>query len=520
MAAEDKKQPPKTLIELIGAWPLKRKLSFAGVGLACLLLFGLLIWSARDADYRLLYANLDAADAGAVVGWLKENQIPFRLEGEGRSIYLPVDKVYEARLELAGAGIPQGGGVGFELFDKQSFGMTDFAQKVNYQRALQGELARTIANLSLVEGARVHLALPEKRLFREQQKEATASVILKLVPGRSPNENQVQGIVHLVASSIEGMKPENVTVIDATGRVLSQRQDEGFGGPMTPGMLDYQQQVERRLEERAQSLLDRALGAGGSLVRVTAQLDFSQMEKTEEIFDPNRSAVRSEQVSEEKAGGDSAGGVPGVESNLEDGALALGGNNSSSRSQETTNYEISKTISRVVAPVGGIKSLSVAVLVGDKPAPPGSDGPASVPRNDNELVSIENMVSSALGLDANRGDQIEVVAMAFENGFVDIPVEEASPVAVFWEYWPLIKYALLALGGVLVYFLLVRPMVRTIKSETELVEHYKTVQELESEMDGTPRLPGVKDPLQQIRNEVLGGQATPAQVIKTWLKES
>ncbi|MDO3378081.1 flagellar basal-body MS-ring/collar protein FliF [Geoalkalibacter halelectricus] len=501
-------------------WPLKRKLSFAGVGLVSLLLFALIILSARTGDYRLLYSNLDSTDAAAVVTWLKDNRIPYRLQNEGRSIYLPANQVYEARLEMAGAGIPQGGGVGFELFDKQSFGMTDFAQKVNYQRALQGELARTIANLSLVEGARVHLALPERRLFREQQQEATASVILQLVPGRSPSDGQVQGIVHLVASSIEGLDPKNVTVIDSTGRVLSKRPGDGIEGPMTPGMLDYQSRVERSLEERAQSLLDRALGIGNSLVRITAQLDFSQVERTEEIFDPSRTAVRSEQVMEERSGQQAAGGVPGVESNLEGPAFALGGGIPSSRNEETTNFEISKSISRTIGSVGGIRNLSVAVLVGDRPAAPGSEGPAFVPRNNNELLSIENMVIGALGLDRNRGDQIQIVSMPFENGLADFPGVESSPLDRFWQFWPLIKYALLAIAAALVYFLLVRPLVRTLKTEAKAVEHYKTVEELESEMSQTGMLPGPRDPMAQIRNEVLAGKATPAQVIKTWLKES
>ncbi|MGE4343089.1 MAG: flagellar basal-body MS-ring/collar protein FliF [Geoalkalibacter sp.] len=525
MAEEEKKkpQPPKNLLEVIQQWPLKRKLSFLGVGLLSLVLFGGLIWSARDADYRLLYSNLDPSDAGAVVGWLKENNLPYRIEDNGKSIYMPAENVYEVRLELAASGIPQGGGIGFELFDKQSFGMTDFAQKVNYQRALQGELARTISNLSLVEGARVHLALPEKRLFREQQKEASASVILRLAPGRTPSDNQVQGIVHLVASSIEGMNPENVTVIDSSGRTLTQRRDEGFNGPMTPGMLDYQQQVEKRLEERAQSLLDRALGPGGSMVRITAELDFSQVEKTEEIFDPDRSAVRSEQVTEEQSDSAAAGGVPGVEANLDGGKMGLGGGNNSSRSEETVNYEISKVISRTVGAVGGVKNLSVAVLVGEKPAPPDAEGPATVPRNEDDLNSIRNMVASALGLDLERGDQIEVVSMPFENGMIDVPVEETGPIDLLWQYWPLIKYALLALGGALLYFLLIRPMVRSIKEEARMVEHYKTVEELESEMeDETPMLPGAKgkDPMRAMRREVLSGKATPAQVIKTWLKEN
>lgn len=198
---------------------------------------------------------------------------------------IPADKVYEARIELAGSGLAEGG-VGFEIFDKQSFGMTDFAQKVNYRRALQGELMRTITSLAPVEAARIHLALPEKRLFREQQQEATASVIIKLASGRSLKESQLQGIVHLVAGSVEGLESENVTVVDSSGKVLSKSRSDEISGPMTPGMLTYQQTMEQRLEARAQSLLDRALGAGNSLVRVTAEVDFDQRERVEDLSIP------------------------------------------------------------------------------------------------------------------------------------------------------------------------------------------------------------------------------------------
>jgi flagellar M-ring protein FliF len=207
----------------IMSWPLSRKISLAVAALLSVAIFALIITQARVADYRLLYANLASTDASSVIDWLKNQKIPYRLEDGGRAIHIPADKVYEARLNLAGSGLPQGGGVGFEIFDKQSFGMTDFTQKINYQRALQGELSRTISTLAPVEGARVMLALPAKRLFKDQQKEATASVILKLAPGRQLNDSQVQGIIHLVAGSIEGLAAENINVIDANGNVLSKK---------------------------------------------------------------------------------------------------------------------------------------------------------------------------------------------------------------------------------------------------------------------------------------------------------
>jgi flagellar M-ring protein FliF len=514
MAEETK----RTFVDTIREWPLSRKISLAAVALLSLAIFGIIILQSRVADYRLLYANLSATDASSVITWLKEQKISYRLEDGGKAIHIPADKVYECRLDLAGAGLPQGGGVGFEIFDKQSFGITDFAQKINYQRALQGELSRTISSLAPVQGARVHLALPEKRLFKDQQKEATASVILKLSPGQELKENQIQGILHLVAGSIEGLEAENVAVIDSTGRVLSKTPREGLNGPMTPGMLDYQQTVERRLENRAQSLLDRALGAGNSLVRVTAELDFAQVERMEEIYDPNGNVTRSEQISEEKSGAQVVGGVPGVQSNLQNDNGFVG-SVPSSRTSETANYEVSKVVNRVVAPVGTVKNLSVAVLVADRHVP-GADGQKTpyLPRSDKEVKSIGNMITSALGLDEGRGDQIKVVSMPFEGDLYNEPMMEPAAVHSVYEYLPFVKYGLLCIGGVLLYFLLIRPVVKTLRGES-LTQHYKTVQELEAEFSDQNQLPAPNDPTQQLRQEILGAQTSPAQVIKAWLKE-
>ena len=251
----------KNMLDVIMQWSLARKLSLIGATAVSVLLFSLIIMQSQVADYSLLFANLPSRDAASVVEWLKGHKVPYRLEDGGRDILVPADKVYEARLELAGSGLSEGG-VGFEIFDKQSFGMTDFAQKVNYRRALQGELVRTITSLAPVEAARIHLALPEKRLFRNQQQAATAAVIIKLSSGRSLKDSQLQGIIHLVAGSVEGLESENVTVVDSTGKALSKSRSDEMAGPTSPGMLNYQQTMEQRLEIRAQSLLDRALGGG------------------------------------------------------------------------------------------------------------------------------------------------------------------------------------------------------------------------------------------------------------------
>lgn len=511
-------QTLKNPLAIISTWPAARKISLLVVAVLSLAVFTIIIIQARIADYRLLYANLADSDASAVIAWLKDQKVPYRLEEGGKAIHIPADKVYEVRLQLAGAGLPQGGSVGFEIFDKQSFGMTDFAQKVNYQRALQGELARTITSLAPVEGARVMLALPEKRLFKDDQQKATSSVIVKLAPGQRLSDNQVQGIIHLVAGSIEGLESENVTVIDSLGRILSRKPLESLTDGMTPGMLEFQQAMERRFEQRAQSLLDKALGPNNSLARVTAELDFSKIEKMEEIYDPTRTVARREQVSEEKSGTPSVGGVPGVASNL-GGSGQAETNVPTSSSTETTNYEISKTVNRIVAPVGTVKSLSVAVLVADRYVA-GNEGqqPTHVPRPEKELLSIKNMITSALGLDASRGDKIEVISMPFEGVFSDKEIMETTPTRSLYEYLPYAKYGLLILGSVLLYFLLIRPLLKTVFSPQP--QPLQTVQQLETELMAQEELLSPNDPTLHIRKQILASETSPTQVIRSWLNKA
>ncbi len=512
----------KNMLDVIMEWSLARKLSLIGATAVSILLFSLIIMQSQVADYSLLFANLPSRDAASVIEWLKGHKVPYRLEDGGRDIMIPADKVYEARIELAGSGLSEGG-VGFEIFDKQSFGMTDFAQKVNYRRALQGELMRTITSLAPVEAARIHLALPEKRLFREQQQQATASVIVKLSSGRSLKESQLQGIVHLVSGSVEGLESENVTVVDSSGKVLSKSHADEMAGPMTPGMLNYQQTMERRLEIRAQSLLDRALGAGNSLVRVNAEVDFDQREKVEESLDPKGAVIVSEQTSTEEGSTEASSGVPGVVSNLQGNGGTTTAGTPSSRSDETVNYELSKVVSKTVQSVGSLKTLSVSVLVADR-VTPGVEGadPTSTPRSVEEVAEIEQMVRSALGINDTRGDLISVVSMPFESGFTDEPMPRPSMIDKIYPFMPIIKYSLLAIASLLAYLLFLKPLMRTLRGASEETQPMKTVEELEAEMrgdDSTPLLGGPSDPLAQIRQEVLGGDMMPVQVVKNWLHE-
>ncbi len=509
----------KSTFDVIQEWSLARKMSLVGVGLVSILLFSAIIMQSQVADYSLLFANLPGRDASMVVEWLKGRKIPYRLEDGGKDIMVPADQVYEARLELAGAGLAEGG-VGFEIFDRQSFGLTDFAQKVNYRRALQGELMRTITSLGPVEAARVHLALPEKRLFRDQQKSATASVVIKLHSGRQLKEVQLQGIVHLVAGSVEELEAENVTVVDSSGKVLSKSRSEDMAGPMTPGMLEYQQTVERRLEDRAQSMLDRALGASNSMVRVTAEINFDQRERIEQAVDPNGAVVVSEQSSNERGSTETVAGIPGVAANLQ-GAQVTVDATPSSQAQETVNYEMSRVTSKLVESVGALKNLSVSVLVADKldTAAEGNER-GTIPRDAAELQEIELMVRSALGLNDKRGDVLTVVSMPFETGFIDEPLPTPSPINKIYPYLPLIKYALLSIGALMAYLLFLRPVLKTLRGAAAQAVPMKTVRELEAELQGgVPLLGGPGDPLAQIRQEVLGGDMAPVQVVKTWMRE-
>jgi flagellar M-ring protein FliF len=525
----------KNLLILIKEWPLSKKISLAIVTVISIAVFAIIITQARTADHQLLYANLTEKDAAAIVSTLKGQRIDYQLKNGGRNIWIPAGKLYETRLELASEGLPSGGGVGFEVFDKQSFALTDFVQKVNYTRALQGELARTITSLKPVEATRVHLVIPEKRLFRNQQKESTASIIVTLNKTGTLDKSQVQGIIHLVSGSVEGLSADGVKIIDSAGNVLEGTSKRNDDQRFSVDMLVFQQQLERRMEERAQDLLDKTMGKGQAMVRVTASLDFAKVEKTEELFDAEEPVIRSEQTQQESSGNQNSGGIPGVESNLQGNIPGAAGNTPpTSKTSRTTNYEISKTISKTINPIGTIKKLSVSVLLADKifPAKDETSQPTSESRSENELKSIEIMVSSALGLDTERGDNINVTSMPFVTTADDQMLADGAPANLLYEYLPLIKIGLLSLGALLFYLLLVRPLIKTIK--TEVIEHNNTVTELEQavlDMDNAKEQEKRKaesidsandiesDAVIILRNEITKNHVPTAYIIKNWINE-
>jgi flagellar M-ring protein FliF len=508
--------------------PGKRMLIASVVFLAAVA-FAVLIFVANRTDFRPLFTNLTAEDAGEIVKKLKDAKTPYQITPDGKGVMVPSDKVYELRLSLASEGIPQGGGVGFEIFDRKNFGMTEFVQKLNYQRALQGELSRTISQITGVEQARVHLVIPEKSLFKESEKPATASIVLKMKSNRALRDSEVQGVVHLVSSSIEGMDPEHVTILDSRGKILSKGGSSDPTARMTSAMQEAQRSYEKNVEDRLQSLLDRIVGGGKSVARVTATFDFKQVERVEEKFDPETIAVRSEQRTEEKgATSTSASGVPGVQTNL--GKTAPSGSNTAgggSKNDETLNYEVSRSTAKIIEPVGALSKISVAVLVDGKyeaPAAVKEGQPAKAkytPRSPDELQKIETLVKSAVGFSTERGDQLSVQNIPFQDtgdgGVTETPAWWSNP---FFQ--ALAKNLIIGMGFLALILFVIRPLLGSLRSiRPAMLESFEPIHEGGDKISSADR---AQISMQMAEQKSLIDQAKKdpyqvAQILQNWIGE-
>ncbi len=375
-----------------------------------------LLW-VRAPEYRLLYGGLSPSDAGDVVTALKEMHVPYKLKNGGRDIYVPQERLYETRIELAKRGIPKGGQPGFEIFDKTSLGMTDFIQKINYQRALEGELARTISSMDEVRWARVHIAIPKESLFVRKSERPKASVLIQLEPGKKLNPSQVEAISFLVASSVPKLEPKDVAIVDTDGNLLSEPGNEGDEGRIVAKNLSIKHQLEAQYEKKVKDILVRLLGPGKSVVKVSLDMDFTKREWTEEIYDPDNTAVVSKQETQELHTGKGSVpvGVPGVLSNLPSGkSFSSSSTSMDKKVTSVVNYEVSKTVRQVKDQLGKIKRISVAVVVDGRYRVSGK-ARKFVPLSDEELERIRSLVASAVGYSKERGDQIEVSCMPLEG---------------------------------------------------------------------------------------------------------
>lgn len=390
------------------------------------------MWS-QTPDYRVLYGNLSDRDGGAVIAALQQMNVPYKF-AEGGALSVPAHQLHELRLRLAGQGLPKGGLIGFELMESQKFGTSQFAEQINYQRGLEGELARSIQTLSAVQGARVHLALSRQTGFLREQAKPSASVILSLFPGRTLGAAQVSAMVHLVSNSVPDLQAKNVSIVDQHGNLLSAERTENARLVLDPTQIKYRHELEQSYISRIEAILAPLTGAQNVRAQVTADLDFSHSEHAEEIYKPNQNgadaAVRSKQTSEANANGAAAGGgIPGALSNQPSAqatapitapgtpattattnAAAATGNG---RKDATINYEVDKTIRHTRQELGRIKRLAVAVVVNHRSRTDAKGKVSQTPLSEADIAKLNNLVKEVMGYNQERGDTVSVVNSAF-----------------------------------------------------------------------------------------------------------
>lgn len=440
------------------------------------LVFALVMWASAP-EYRVLYSNLSEADGGRIVNELDTRQIPYQLNGAG-TILVPSDQVHKLRLQMAEQGLPQGGNAGFSLMDNQAFGISQFAEQVNFQRALEGELSSSMESLGPVQKARVHLAMAKASVFVREREPAKASVILTLHPGRKLGDGQVQAIIHMVSSSVPELAPDNVTVVDQYGALLSQNnRDDALSG----SKLDYIQQVERSYQQRIENILIPILGRDNIKAQVVAQVDFSKREATAERYSPNQTAdtaaIRSIQRNTNMQGsGNGAMGIPGALTNTppgvepspietpaegEEGEVTTNTGTRAVQQDQVVNYELDRFVEHVDHQRGQLERLSVAVVINHRTTLDEEGNPQMVPRSDEELEYINRLVRQAMGFQEARGDQIEVVNSPFVNE-QDTIIEEPwyKQPAMMQLAQNLVRYVLAGIGILLLYLLLLRPIMK------------------------------------------------------------
>ena len=447
-----------------------RLAAIGAVAIGLIAFFAFVTTRLSTADMTLLYSELDLTDSGEIASRLDSLNIPYQIRGNGAAIMVPGDQVDRARLLIAQDGLPKGGSLGYEIFDRtDGFGSSNFVQNINRLRALEGELSRTIATIANVRQARVHLVLPERELFSRDRQQSSASVFLRLRGGLGGQ--QIVAVQHLVAAAVPSLEPQNVSIVDDRGNLLA-RGTEGADGAMGLSTAEeMRRNYELRLAQSLEDLLARTVGAGKVRAQISADMDFDRVTSTEELFDPNSQVARSTQLTEETS-----------ESNEDDGAdpvtvadtlpeantlTPLGGASASNRTetlQETVNYEISRTVLNTVRDSGIVRRLSVAVLIDGTYQEVADGDPVYQPRNEDELAQIDALVRSAIGFDAERGDTVEIINMQFVSPDEPLGAEDASLLMGLDRHDILRIAELLVMGvvAVLVIVLVVRPLLNRI----------------------------------------------------------
>ena len=502
-----------------------------GVGAAIVLAVMASVWMwSQQPEYRILFANFTDRDGGAITASLDQMAVKYKFSEGGTAIMVPANQVHDVRLKLAAQGLPKGGNVGFELMENQKLGVSQFLEQVNYQRSLEGELARSIQSLAAVSAARVHLALPKPSVFVRDQQKPTASVLLNLQTGRSIDAAQVSAIVHLVASSVAELPPSNVTVVDQAGNLLSDTSKPAGAKNLDPNQLKYVLQLQQSIVKQVESLIIPLVGQGNVRAEATADVDFAQVDTAAEMYKPNappaESAIRSTQSSEAGTPGSIASGVPGALSNQPPGAATApitapgaapgaAGTPAAgpSRKDSTTNYEVDKTVRYEQKPMGGIKRLSVGVVVNYRRLVDAKTGRVTIKAlSAAEVAQINDLVREAMGFSKERGDTMNVTNAPFDG--VDKPAE--APQALAWWRDPelqelarqALKYLLAAAVLLFLYFRLLRPMLRPVlRKFDQITEVPPAPPKLEAELveddgDDDGREAGASQPLSSYRENL------------------
>ena len=481
-------------------------LLIVGIAVVVAVMIGAWLWT-QQPDYRVLFANYQDKDGGAIVGALEQMNIPYKFSDGGGAILVPASQVHQARLKLASQGLPKGGNIGFELLETQKFGVSQFVEQVNFQRALEGELERTIQSISAVEGARIHLAIPKSSVFVRDQQKPTASVMLNMHAGRTLDAQQVSAVVHLVASSVPELTVANVTVVDQSGNLLSDASKKQDGSSLDPSQLKYVDELQQNIVKRVESIIAPIVGSKNVHAEANAEIDFSTVEQANESYKPNQKpeeiTMRSQQTSESlSASSTSASGVPGALSNQPPppasapinapaapavGAAVLAATPTNSQKNSTTNFEVDKTVRYSQQSMGGVKRLSVAVVVNYKQVTNKNGKIANQPLTEAEKKQVSDLAKQAMGFNEPRGDTLTVV----NSSFVE-PETEVIPAVPMWKQPDTIETGKLALryifGAIILFVLyrrLMKPMMTKLISEPKGLEQL-TNQKSEKTVDGQP----------------------------------
>lgn len=443
----------------------------AAVAAAVLAFFIYLTSRLTGPDLALLYADLDSQDSGEIVSRLEQMNVPFNLGPNGTAIYVPSDQVARLRVAMAEEGLPSGGSIGYEIFDRsEGLGTTSFVQNINHLRAMEGELARTIKSIGNVKQARVHLVLPRRELFSRERMEPSASIVVSMRGGRRLDRSQVRAIQHMVAAAVPGLQPQMISIVDNNGTLLARGADDGDPQAAATTAEEMRVGYESRLARTVEELLERSVGPGNVRAEVTAEMDFDRVTENAEIYDPDGQVVRSTQTVEETTDSqDSEGADPvTVGNNLPNAGLpeigAAGSQSRAARTEETVNYEISRTVKTHVREAGFVRRLSVAVLVNGRFVTDEEGEQVYEPRSEQELAQLASLARSAVGYDEERGDTIEVVNMQFVD--VNAQLEEQAGYLFLGltkvDLMRLAELVVLGVIGILVVLLVVRPMIRRL----------------------------------------------------------